>query len=190
MNKQDELMKKMTGKELEFHLYLTQFLLLLMSIILSFFMFSSLSDVLQLFHFDLTWMVIGFLSGLFVVFIDLLLMKTLPKRYYDDGGLNEKIFSNMPVWKIALVSLFIALAEEMLFRGVIQTQFGVFIASLIFALIHIRYWKHWYLLANVIILSFFLGYIYIWSGQQLLATISMHFTIDFFLGLYIRRSKS
>lgn len=190
MNRQAELIQKMTGKELTFHLYISQCVLILISIILCFFTFSSFSDFLLLFQWNSFWILIGAIAGIIVVGLDLLLMKIVPKAYYDDGGINAKIFSDMPVWKIALVALFIALAEEILFRGVLQTQFGLIVASFVFALIHFRYWRHWYLLINVIVLSFFLGLIYLWSGQQLLPTIAMHFMIDFFLGLYIRRSKS
>ena len=42
---------------------------------------------------------------------------------------------------------------------------------------------------NVVLLSFWVGLLYEWSGQKLLPVIVMHFTIDFLLGLYISRNS-
>ncbi|MFK4997731.1 hypothetical protein ACI2OX_10440 [Bacillus sp. N9] len=60
------------------------------------------------------WIFIGIVSGLTVAVIDLILWKILPNKYYDDGGINEKLFQNMPVWKIALIALLVACSEEIL----------------------------------------------------------------------------
>src|SRR5690606_3920856 len=103
--------------------------------------------------------------------------------------INEKIFSNMPIWKIGLLSLLIAFSEELLFRGAIQTHFGFWIASIIFAFIHFRYLSNWYLLLNVSLLSLWIGLIYEWSGQQILPVIIMHFMIDFLLGIKMSRNS-
>lgn len=189
MNKQEELLRSLNGKQLSFHLYLTQIILFIIAIILNLIFFPDLSTYLLLFQWDSFWVSIGILSGLCVVLLDIALMKVVPKSYYDDGGINEKIFTSLPIWNIILVSLVIAIAEELLFRGAIQTKLGLIGASIIFALIHFRYWKHWYLLLNVLVLSFWLGLIYKWSGL-LLPVILMHFTIDFLLGLYIKRKAN
>ena len=186
---QAELIKNITSKQLVFHLYITQILLLTIALISSIFVYKDISTFFDLFRMDTTFLFVGILSGLAVVTIDLVMMKILPEKYYDDGGINKKLFANMPAWKIASLALLIAISEELLFRGMIQTKFGFIAASIIFALIHFRYWNHWYLIINIVLLSFWVGFLYEWSGQQLLPVIAMHFTIDFLLGLYISHNS-
>lgn len=79
----------------------------------------------------------------------------------------------------------IAFSEELLFRGVIQTHFGLFVASTVFALLHVRYLEKLFLFAMVVLLSFFLGYIYELTNS-LWVTIFAHFLIDFVLAVDIR----
>lgn len=188
-NSQADIVRSLSSKQLIFHLCLTQIILLFIAFILGFILFKN-TTLFILFRWDISWVVLGIMNGIAVVALDLALMKIVPKRYYDDGGINEKLFANMKTWKIACLTLFIAIAEEILFRGVIQTKFGLIVASIVFAVIHIRYWSHWFLMLNVVILSFWVGLIYVLSGHQLLPVIAMHFTIDFLLGLYISRNSS
>ncbi|MCR2820266.1 CPBP family intramembrane glutamic endopeptidase [Lederbergia panacisoli] len=188
-NRQAEIAKNLTGKELVFHLLLTQLIIIILAIVLSWILFSDLTAFFNIFKWNTIWIIVGVFSGLAVVALDLLLMKKVPPEYYDDGGINEKIFSNMPVWKIALLSMLIAFAEELLFRGVIHTHYGFWVASIIFALVHIRYLTNWYLLLNVSVLSIWISLLYEYSGQQILPVIFMHFTIDFLLGIKMSRNS-
>ena len=184
-NKYNELIKGLTDKELLFHLYMTQIILLVITFILGILLFDHFSFLQSIDFSDLRILLIGVLAGVVVVFIDILLMKLLPSSFYDDGGLNERIFKNRSVIHIAWIAAFVALSEELLFRGVIQTKVGLILASLIFAIIHYRYLFNWFLFSNIVILSFLIGFIYNWS-DNLAVTIIMHFTIDFLLGLYIK----
>ncbi|MBS4217280.1 CPBP family intramembrane metalloprotease [Bacillus sp. FJAT-49711] len=188
-NRQAEIAKSLTGKELIFHLLLTQAFIILLAVILIWILSSHISNFFNLFIWDTIWIVAGVVSALVVVSIDLLLMKKVPPEYYDDGGINEKIFSKMSAWKVALLSILIAFAEELLFRGAIQTHFGFWAASIIFALVHFRYLTNWYLFLNVCLLSIWIGLLYEWSGQQILPVIFMHFTIDFLLGIKMSRNS-
>ncbi|MEH6908254.1 CPBP family intramembrane glutamic endopeptidase, partial [Neobacillus drentensis] len=120
-----------------------------------------------------------------VVLADILLMKSLPSSYYDDGGLNERIFKKRNIFHILFIALFVAFSEELLFRGIIQTKLGLILASIIFAIIHYRYLFNWFLFVNIVVLSFFIGLIFEWTGN-LAVTIAMHFVIDFLLGVYIK----
>ncbi|MBD8006403.1 CPBP family intramembrane glutamic endopeptidase [Bacillus norwichensis] len=184
-SRQSELIEQMTHRELTFHLYLTQFILLGISLVIGAFIFD-MAEVGQKFQFDFKWFVWGIANGAVVVGIDIIMMNLLPKKYYDDGGINNKIFKSMPFWQIPIVAFVIAFTEELLFRGIVQTTVGLVGASLIFAIIHLRYWSHWYLLMNVILLSFWIGIVYNLAGQLLWPVIAMHFTIDFLLGIYIK----
>ncbi|MFB6465970.1 lysostaphin resistance A-like protein [Cytobacillus sp. Hz8] len=188
-NRQAEVIKQLTDKELLFHLYATQILLLTISFILGMILFDSLTGFTQLFHFNqVSSYVVGGLVGLGVVLLDSILMRVLPERYYDDGGLNQRIFRTKGILHIAFIAGIVAISEEILFRGVIQTHVGLLISSFIFAFVHFRYLYNWFLFLNIVALSFLIGFIYYLSGN-LVETIFMHFIIDFLLGLNIRLAE-
>lgn len=121
-----------------------------------------------------------------IVVVDLILDRMLPKSWLDDGGINERVFKNLSLVELTLLCFVIAVAEELLFRAVLQTAFGLIIASTIFALIHFRYLKKPVLFINVWIVSFLLGVLFHWTGN-IGVTIVAHFLIDFLLGLTIRQ---
>ncbi|MBM7621324.1 membrane protease YdiL (CAAX protease family) [Bacillus tianshenii] len=185
-NKQAEMVKRMSDKELLYHLYMSQLLFFLVAAVLAFFLFEGWDDFLILLEWDIQEIfTIGSSVGVAVVVIDLILMKYVPRELMDDGGINEKMFQKRSTLHIIALALLIATVEELLFRGVIQTHFGIWIASFIFAIMHIRYLHKWLLLISVILLSFLLGYLYEWT-ENLLVTIWAHFIIDVLLALKIR----
>jgi uncharacterized protein len=184
-NKYNEIIKELTDKELLFHLYATQIVLLLITFVLGILLYDHFSFLNQLKWNDIRILTIGAMAGLLVVIIDIVLMKWLPSSYYHDGGLNEKIFQNRNIFHIAWITVTVAFSEEMLFRGIIQTRFGLIVASLVFAVIHYRYLFNWFLFINIVLLSFLIGFIYEWTNN-LAVTIVMHFVIDFLLGIHIK----
>lgn len=188
-NKYNELIQGLTDRELLFHLYMTQIILLVITFILGILLYDYFSFMQAIDFSDLRILSIGIPAGVAIVLVDLLLMKMLPPRFYDDGGLNERIFKNRSVIHIIWIAAFVAISEELLFRGVIQTKFGLILASLIFAIIHYRYLFNWFLFSNIVILSFLIGFIYEWTNN-LAITIVTHFIIDFLLGLYIKYRHS
>lgn len=187
--KYNELIKGLTDKELLSQLYLTQILLLAITFILGLFLFDRFSFLHKVDFTDVRILFVGVPAGAAVVIIDILLMRLLPKSFYDDGGLNERIFKNRSVIHIAWIAAMVAFSEELLFRGVIQTKVGLILASLIFAVIHYRYLFNWFLFSNIVILSFFIGSVYAWTNN-LAVTMIMHFIIDFLLGLYIKNKHT
>ncbi|WP_373892672.1 lysostaphin resistance A-like protein [Virgibacillus sp. CBA3643] len=187
--KQSEIIKMMSDEELKKQLLLSQFLFLFIGFILSIFLFNKLTDWFIYMNWNINEIVYyGIIPGLIIVFIDILLMIVLPKRYYDDGGINERIFKNQSIAYIFILSLVVAISEEVLFRGVIQTTFGYVFASVLFALVHFRYLKKPVLLVSVLFVSFYIGYMFEITGN-LLVTIIAHFTVDFLSGLLIRFPK-
>ncbi|MEH7380826.1 type II CAAX endopeptidase family protein [Bacillus sp. JJ1533] len=184
--RQADIIKQLPDKEIVFHLYLTQGILLIVSLVLGFFLFDNWSSFLKLWDWkDWNILLVGSAFALVVVFVDFLLMKWLPEAMYDDGGINERIFQKRSIPHIFVLCILISFSEEILFRGVIQTHFGLFIASLIFALLHVRYLYKWVLLISVVFLSFFLGYIYE-LYQNLWITVYAHFWIDFIFAVKLR----
>lgn len=185
-NKQAELIKHLTDEELYKQLLLTQGLLLMAAVIIGYFAFSDYEQFTVLLQLDRWSVFVGFLAGLLVVCMDLMGMRYLPASYYDDGGINERVFQSLSVPKIIFLTALIAISEEILFRGVIQANWGIWVASLIFAVIHVRYLSHWYLFLNIVLLSLFIGLLFE-RTESLLATIVMHFVIDLLLGLYLNK---
>jgi uncharacterized protein len=186
-NQYFDVIKELSEKQLLFHLYGTQLLLLLISSILGVILFDNKASFIQLYD----WtdypaiFLVGGGVGLAVVIIDMLLTKMLPESFYDDGGLNERIFQKRGILHIAIISFLVAFSEELLFRGVLQTHFGIIVSSSLFALVHYRYLFNWFLFMNITLLSFLIGYIYMVTGN-LIVTVFMHFVIDFLLGIMIR----
>lgn len=185
--KQSDYIKRMDKRELRKHMFISQFFFLVLSFVGSFLLFDSFLDQwMRLFNWNSKDIVFyGVLPGVIVVSIDLLLTYTLPATYNDDDGINEKLFANQPIWFIISISLFVAVAEEMLFRGVIQSTFGYWLASILFALIHFRYLKKPVLLVSILLVSFYLGYLFHLTNN-LAVTITAHFIIDVSLGFFIR----
>lgn len=189
-NKYTDIVNELTDREIMFHLIATQVLLIVISLILGFFLFDDFTSFWELLKWDDSkiWTV-GALSGLVIVNLDILLMRFLPSSYYDDGGLNQRLFQNKSILQIAAIAALVAIGEEVLFRGVLQTHFGLVITSIIFALIHYRYLYNPFLFINIVVLSFFIGYLYEIT-DNLLVTIVLHFIVDFLLGVIISKKKS
>ncbi|MFC4557415.1 CPBP family intramembrane glutamic endopeptidase [Virgibacillus kekensis] len=189
MQKQSEIIKQLTDKELVKQLVISQMLLLLLAIILSLFFFGDFSDWAHYFRLDGPGIIYyGVLPGLIIVILDILFVIIFPEKYYDDGGINDKIFRKRPLIQIAGIALITAISEELLFRGVLQTTFGYVVASIFFAVVHIRYLKKPLLLISVLFVSFYIGYIFLLT-ENLYTTITAHFVVDFLLGAVIRFKK-
>ncbi|MFS0822917.1 CPBP family intramembrane glutamic endopeptidase [Bacillus sp. 1P02SD] len=185
--RQADIIKHLPDKEIVFHLYLTQGILLVVSLVLGFFLFDNWASFIKLWTLkDWNILFIGSAFAMVVVFVDFLLMKWLPEAMYDDGGINERIFQRRSIPHIFILCLLISFSEEILFRGVIQTHFGLLIASFIFAILHVRYLYKWVLLTSVVLLSFLLGYVYE-LYQNLWITVYAHFWIDFIFAVKLRK---
>jgi len=166
------------------NLYVTQGLTLIIGLIWVLFQKQSL---FQLFKFPkelaAVWWGLGFAAA--VIIVDLLISRFIPEEAADDGGVNERIFGNRPIWHIVVLSFVVAVCEELLFRGAVQHAFGPYWTSIIFATIHVRYLRHWIPTGLVFSISYGLGWIYEQTGS-LWAPIIAHFIIDLVMGLIIR----
>lgn len=166
------------------NLYLTQGLTLFIGLVILFFQKRNPISVLKFPEYpDFIYWGAGLAGLMFLV--DLLLSKFISEEAMDDGGINVMLFRNRPIWHIGLISIIVAVCEELLFRGAIQHGIGPYWTSIIFALIHVRYLKHWMPTGWVFLSSYGLGYIYLQTGT-LWAPILCHFLIDFISGLVIK----
>jgi membrane protease YdiL (CAAX protease family) len=123
--------------------------------------------------------------ALAVVLLDLLVSRWTPEEAMEDGGVNERIFRNRPIWHIVLLCVVVSLCEELLFRGAVQSSFGPYWTSILFAAIHVRYLRHWIPTGMVFAISYAFGWLYEHTGT-LWAPIAAHFLIDLIMGLIIR----
>ena len=120
-----DLIKEIPEKELIISLYFTQILLLTIAFFLGLFLFDSYSAFLT---YLIGWILIFCWSvepQANCGFSRSCLDENIAKKYYDDGGLNERIFQKRPFHQIAVIAAVVAIGEEILFRGVIQTHFGL-----------------------------------------------------------------
>ncbi|WLD91860.1 CPBP family intramembrane glutamic endopeptidase [Alkalihalobacillus sp. AL-G] len=184
--KQQQILSSITQKELFMNLYLTQVIFLTVAILLSIVFDQDLHQWKKMMTFDpiivLLW---SFPVAFAVILFDLILWKIMPQAWVDDGGINERIFSEISLFHLALLALVISVSEELLFRGVLQNNIGYIPASLLFALMHIRYLMKPLLLIVATVISLILGGLFLWT-ENLLVPIVIHFLIDFVLGLMIR----
>jgi uncharacterized protein len=169
------------------NLYLTQFITLVIGVIILLF---QKPDLFSMFSFSLGWEIalwgVGF-AGLVIV-IDLVISRFVPAELTDDGGMNNRIFGDRPLWHIVLICFVVSICEEVLFRGAIGGIIGPYWTSILFALIHVRYLQHWIMTGLVFSISYGLGVIYEMTGT-LWVPIAAHFVIDLIMGCIIKYSK-
>lgn len=184
----DQRIQGIDDRVLLLNLYLTQGVTLVLGI-LGFYVINVSHDVsvFTLFAFQPFGTVLGWSLALAggIILAELFLVYSLPKKHFDDGGINEKLFSDRAIWHIFIIASIVAFSEELLFRAVIQTKIGLFYASMLFALIHIRYLKKWVMFLTVIFVSLSLGWLYEYTGT-IIAPMICHFVIDFVLAIMIR----
>ena len=92
------------------------------------------------------------------------------------------LFASATLLDIGCISLGAGIAEELLFRGVIQVKGGIVIASVLFGVLH---WvtPAYALLATII--GFYIGLVYHF-GQSLLIPIQLHCIYDFGVLIYLK----
>ncbi len=131
---------------------------------------------------------VGVAFGLVVVAFDWILQRGVSEEQLDDGGLNRLLFQNLSYVEILWVTAWVAIGEEMLFRGALQHWLGMIGSSLLFTLIHFRYLKQWILLVSLFGISCLLAGLTEWTGSLTPAVVA-HFTVDALLGFSIRKGR-
>ena len=96
------------------------------------------------------------------------------------------LFRRVPVWKLVLLSAVAGLGEELLFRGVIQEELGLGIASVAFGLMHGPTRELWSLALWAAAMGAVLGVLYQVSGNLFVPALS-HALYDGVALIYISR---
>ena len=91
-------------------------------------------------------------------------------------------FAQSRVTDLIFISLMAGIGEEALFRGVIQQQFGIVAASIVFGLAHCI--SPAYVIVTVL-MGLYIGFIY-QATQSLLVPVQLHFVYDLAALLYLR----
>jgi membrane protease YdiL (CAAX protease family) len=178
--------ENLTSGQLLLNVYFSQGIFLLIAIGLAFY-FKIPMPWTNDFPIPYKYILLSILTGLIFPVLSIELKKRLPDHYFDDGGINEKIFGPLSYFHIFVLTVIIACAEEWLFRGVLQNLIGLFATSLVFSILHVRYIKKPVLFAFVTILSFWLGYLYDLTNTIWIPFLA-HFLIDFISGCWIAAS--
>lgn len=135
--------------------------------------------------FNLEFFVLFCVSLIAPILIALLFFMIFPKKSLYFKPIKDIAFKN------SLSFLFVfflanAIAEELLFRGVLQENFGLLLASITFVLVHIAYYKKPILLLQVFLQGLFLGFLYEFSKSLILCILS-HTFFNFFIVFIIKR---
>lgn len=179
---------QITPRELLLNVYFSQSLFMIAALGLAFFFNVSFPWVLHDLDLSMNEWLLAISTGLFLPFLSIQLKKRLPEESLDDGGINEKIFGSLSYIHIFFLTGLIAFAEEWLFRGVLQSLLGLFLTSIIFAVLHVRYIKKPVLFSIVCGLSFWLGMIYEMTDNIWVPFLA-HFLIDFISGCWIAKQN-
>ena len=108
------------------------------------------------------------------------------RRLYVEG--LRPIFENLSPMEITVISLAAGVGEELLFRGVLQTELGLLPASVMFGLLHMGGSGTLVFGCWVMLMGAVLGGLAIWTGG-LLAPIVAHAVYDAAAMSYIRWGK-
>ncbi|KZZ86447.1 CPBP family intramembrane glutamic endopeptidase [Bacillus sp. SJS] len=183
--RQNELIHTLTDRQMIQQLYLTQLLLAITGLAGSYLFLGGWFVPAEKMNFTFMGLAAGAGAAAAVILLDLVVMRTAPQAWYDDGGINEKLFRSCSIPHIVLMTAIIAFAEEWLFRGVLQTEFGLIAASLFFSILHIRYLSKFLLFIMVTAVSVLIGILFELT-DNLLAAVTAHFLIDLVFGIQIR----
>lgn len=110
----------------------------------------------------------GTLTAFATVFLGLVTYRLFPVFEKLAEELAPMLVDDASRFGLVLVSVFSGVGEEMFFRGVLQEEFGLIVASIVFGVVHIgpdrRYlvWTAWAVLAG-----FLFGFLYELTGGLL-----------------------
>lgn len=186
-NQLRQKLQYVSNRDLYISLMITQLIFLIIGTVLYYFFVRPELSLADIFHFNniKIALIVGFTFFMFVLMIDIILYRFVPAKYFDDGGVNQRLFEGMPTIFIIITALCVSFIEEWVFRGVLQNWIGLYWTSLLFALLHIRYlYTIGYFIA-IVAFSFGFGFIYEWTNS-IWSVITAHFFVNATLGLLIR----
>ncbi|WKB37112.1 CPBP family intramembrane metalloprotease [Terrilactibacillus sp. S3-3] len=168
-------MQQLSDRDVIRSLYLSQGIILVTAVFCFVYLPKSAAAFSRLWQIDFAKIVgLGFFSALIIVLLESIIDRIVPEKWTDDGGTNARVFQALSYPHILLAMAVVALSEELLFRGAIQTQFGFVIASLVFAVVHVRYLKKPLLFISACAIGFYLGWLFMIGKSLLVGNGALH----------------
>jgi membrane protease YdiL (CAAX protease family) len=175
-----------TRRQVLYSFYLTQSFLLVLGTGILWWQGRLNEDFFDFYDIKMWGWGIGF--GCVVVGVDLLLYRWGPARWWDDGGINRLLFAGRSALHVLLIAATAGISEEIFFRGAMQTWLGMAGSTVLFVLLHTRYWRYWLLVLMVTLISLGLGFM-TERTEVLAPAVIAHAWIDFWLGLFMRNEE-
>ncbi|AKF95416.1 hypothetical protein J5TS2_09410 [Brevibacillus halotolerans] len=184
MNRNNKL-DQLDDRTLLLNLWLTQGIVLLIALLGSWFLYTKTEFRQLLLTMHPSYLGYAVLLIVLVVASNIIIEKTVPPSWVDDGGMNERIFRSLSIPTTILLCVAVGISEEWLFRGVIHELIGNVWTSILFTAIHFRYLQKPILIGMVFLTSYLLGILFTWTNS-LITVMFVHATINFILALFLK----
>ncbi|CCF14263.1 CAAX amino terminal protease family protein [Brevibacillus laterosporus GI-9] len=188
MNRKNKL-DQLDDRTLLLNLWLTQGIVLLIALLGSWFLYTKTEFWQLLLTMHPSYLGYAVLLIVLVVASNIIIEKTVPPSWVDDGGMNERIFRSLSIPTTFLLCVAVGISEEWLFRGVIHELIGNAWTSILFTAIHFRYLQKPILIGMVFLTSYLLGILFTWTNS-LITVMFVHATINFVLALFLKYKAS
>ncbi|NLI90847.1 MAG: CPBP family intramembrane metalloprotease [Peptococcaceae bacterium] len=124
-------------------------------------------------------------GGCLLLGVQFFFLKFISKDRLKDE-INRYLMDYFSLPELFLIFFFGALAEEFLFRGVMQPYFGLCITAVLFTVIHFRYLRKIFLLIEVFLMGLILGGSY-WITQTIWAPVCCHLLVNYMTAILIKK---
>ncbi|MCR8964444.1 CPBP family intramembrane metalloprotease [Brevibacillus halotolerans] len=188
MNRNNKL-DQLDDRTLLLNLWLTQGIVFLIALLGSWFLYTKTEFWQLLLTMHPSYLGYAVLLIVLVVASNIIIEKTVPPSWVDDGGMNERIFRSLSIPTTFLLCVAVGISEEWLFRGVIHELVGNVWTSILFTAIHFRYLQKPILIGMVFLTSYLLGILFTWTNS-LITVMFVHATINFVLALFLKYKAS
>jgi hypothetical protein len=176
----------MTKRMLFINIILSQVIILIIALLLGRLLVSDIGfrDLLKI-ELSVKTIITFLVGSAALLSLQLLFHKYVSKeRLFDE--INVILIEKFSLPNLFLVFFSGSFAEEFLFRGILQPLIGIWLTSLLFALIHFRYLRKFFILIEVYLMGIILGISYVISSS-LWVPIFCHLFVNFITALLIKK---
>lgn len=177
-------------KEMTVIFFFSQGVILLLALVIGWIAYRKFTWFLPMLTINTKFVLLGIICGivgiLFNTIVTNLFKRIIPKKMLIQEETDKEMFKDRSLIEIILIFLLASISEELLFRGVIQNLFGLWIATIIFIIVHYRYFKYLYRTAMLTVICIFIGLMYEYFNHNLIPVISLHFIYNLIGGLLLR----
>jgi membrane protease YdiL (CAAX protease family) len=179
-------MAEITKRMLLINLIISQALVLGAGLIIARFIYTR-NSITDLFRLEFSVTDVGICIGccLLLLILQLSFHKFISQEaLYDE--INLILMEKFTLFELFFIFLFGALAEEFLFRGILQPELDIWLTSFLFTAIHYRYYRKVLILAEVFLMGMILGMAFKLTSL-LWVPFVCHFTVNFCTALLLKK---